>query len=98
MDGQLLKHRTLEAIKRLLVRESLAQPLLIIFEDLHWFDAESLEFMTLLADSLPALRMLMLVNHGPAVCTSVRTQNRTIDSCGSIHSKPITPISCCPYC
>ena len=65
MDGQLRKHRTLEAIKRLLVRESLAQPLLIIFEDLHWFDAESLEFLTLLADSLPALRMLMLVNHRP---------------------------------
>ena len=71
MDGQLRKHRTLEAIKRLLVRESLAQPLLIIFEDLHWFDAESLEFLTLLADSLPALRMLMLVNHRPRVCTSV---------------------------
>jgi class 3 adenylate cyclase len=65
MDGQLRKQRTLEAIKRLLVRESLAQPLLIIFEDLHWFDAESLEFLTLLADSLPALRMLMLVNHRP---------------------------------
>lgn len=65
MDGQLRKHRTLDAIKRLLVRESLAQPLLIIFEDLHWFDAESLEFLTLLADSLPALRMLMLVNHRP---------------------------------
>ena len=65
MDGQLRKHRTLDAIKRLLVRESLAQPLLIIFEDLHWFDAESLEFLTLLADSLPAQRMLMLVNHRP---------------------------------
>jgi predicted ATPase len=38
MDRQLRKQRTLDAIKRLLVRESLVQPLLIIFEDLHWFD------------------------------------------------------------
>ncbi len=44
MDRQLRKQRTLDAIKRVLVRESLAQPLLVIFEDLHWFDTESLEF------------------------------------------------------
>jgi predicted ATPase len=65
MDRQLRKHRTLDAIKRVMVRESLAQPLLVIFEDLHWFDSESLEFMTLLADSLATLRILMLVNHRP---------------------------------
>jgi class 3 adenylate cyclase/predicted ATPase len=65
MERQVRKRRTLDAIKRLLVRESLAQPLLIIFEDLHWFDTESLEFLTLLVDSLATLRMLMLVNHRP---------------------------------
>jgi class 3 adenylate cyclase/predicted ATPase len=65
MDPQLRKQRTLDAMKRLLVRESLAQPLIVIFEDLHWFDAESLEFLTLLADSLASLRVLMLVNHRP---------------------------------
>ena len=65
MDPQLRKQRTLDAIKRVLVRESLAQPLMVIFEDLHWFDTESLEFLTLLADSLANLRILMLVNHRP---------------------------------
>jgi class 3 adenylate cyclase/predicted ATPase len=65
MDRPLRKQRTLDAIKRVMVRESLAQPLLVIFEDLHWFDNESLEFMTLLADSLATLRILMLVNHRP---------------------------------
>ena len=65
MDRQLRKRRTFEAIKRLLVRESLEQPLMIIFEDLHWFDTESLEFLTLLADSLANLKILMLVNHRP---------------------------------
>jgi predicted ATPase len=38
MDGQLKKRRTLEAIKRILLRESLNQPLMVIFEDLHWID------------------------------------------------------------
>jgi predicted ATPase len=38
MDGQLKKRRTLEAIKRILLRESLNQPLMMIFEDLHWID------------------------------------------------------------
>ncbi len=65
MDRQLRKQRTLDAIKRLRVRDSLAQPLVIIFEDLHWFDSESLEFLTLLADSLANLKILMLVNHRP---------------------------------
>jgi predicted ATPase len=65
MDRSLRKQRTLDAIKRLLLRESLTQPLLIIFDDLHWFDAEGLDFLTLLADSLASLRILMLVNHRP---------------------------------
>ena len=65
MDRSLRKRRTLDAIKRLLMRESLAQPLVVIFEDLHWFDAESLEFLMLLADSLASSKILMLVNHRP---------------------------------
>ena len=38
MDGQMKKRRTLEAIKRILLREILNQPLMVIFEDLHWID------------------------------------------------------------
>jgi AAA ATPase domain len=43
VDGQLKKRRTLEAIKRLLLRESLNQPLMVIFEDLHWIDEATQE-------------------------------------------------------
>ncbi len=43
MDGQLKKRRTLEAIKRILLRESLNQPLMVIFEDLHWIDEQTHE-------------------------------------------------------
>src|SRR6266849_1342505 len=52
MDGQIKKRRTLEAIKRILLRESLNQPLMVIFEDLHWIDEQTQELLNLLADSI----------------------------------------------
>ncbi len=65
MDPQIRKRRTLEAIKRLLARESLNQPLIIIFEDLHWLDAETQAFLTLLSESVATARILLLVNYRP---------------------------------
>ena len=41
MDVQIRRRRTLDAIKRVLLRESLNQPLMLIFEDLHWIDEET---------------------------------------------------------
>ena len=65
MDGQLKKRRTLDAIKRILLRESLNQPLMVIFEDLHWIDEATQEFLNLLADSLGTAKLLLLVNYRP---------------------------------
>src|SRR5262249_23084887 len=65
MDPEIRKRRTFEAIKRLLVRESLNQPLILIFEDLHWLDNETQAFLTLLSESLATARMLLLVNYRP---------------------------------
>jgi tetratricopeptide (TPR) repeat protein len=65
MDGQFKKRRTLEAIKRILLRESLNQPLIVIFEDLHWIDEATQEFLNLLADSLGTAKLLLLVNYRP---------------------------------
>jgi predicted ATPase len=38
MDPNIKRRRTLEAIKRVLLRESLNQPIMVVFEDLHWID------------------------------------------------------------
>ena len=65
MDGQIKKRRTLEAIKRILLRESLNQPLMVIFEDLHWIDEATQEFLNLLAVSLGTAKLLLLVNYRP---------------------------------
>ena len=65
MDARIRRRRTLEAIKRIIIRESLKQPLVVIFEDLHWIDAETQELLDLLVDSVASARILMLVNYRP---------------------------------
>jgi class 3 adenylate cyclase len=65
MDARIRRRRTLEAIKRIIIRESLEQPLVVIFEDLQWIDAESQELLDLLVDSVASARILMLANYRP---------------------------------
>ena len=65
LDPAQRRHRTLDANKRLLLREAQAQPLVVIFEDLHWIDAETQALLDSLVESLPAARLLMLVNYRP---------------------------------
>jgi tetratricopeptide (TPR) repeat protein len=65
MDGQVKKRRTLDAIKRIVLRESLNQPLIVVFEDLHWIDEQTQEFLNLLADSIGTAKVLLLVNYRP---------------------------------
>ena len=54
-----------DAFKRLLVRESQNQPLCLVIEDMHWIDAETQTFLEMLLESIPAARMLLLVNYRP---------------------------------
>jgi class 3 adenylate cyclase/tetratricopeptide (TPR) repeat protein len=65
MDPQLRRRRTLDAIKRMLMRESINQPLMLIFEDLHWIDEETQALLNLLADSVGTAKILLLVNYRP---------------------------------
>jgi class 3 adenylate cyclase/predicted ATPase len=59
------RQRTLEAIKRLLLRESQIQPLMVVVEDLHWVDSETQALLDSLVESLPTARILLLVNYRP---------------------------------
>ncbi len=65
MDVQIRRRRTLDSILRILLRESRNQPLMLVFEDLHWIDAETQAFLNLLTDSIASSRILMLVNYRP---------------------------------
>ena len=59
------RQATLDAVKRLLLRESHAQPLLLLVEDLHWIDTETQALLDSLVDSLPTARIMLLVNYRP---------------------------------
>jgi class 3 adenylate cyclase/tetratricopeptide (TPR) repeat protein len=65
LDPPQRRQQTLDAVRRLLFRESQVQPLLVIFEDLHWIDSETQAFLDSLVESLPTARLLLLVNYRP---------------------------------
>ena len=57
------RQRTLDAVKRLLLREARERPLLLLVEDLHWIDAETQALLDSLVESLPGARLLLLVTY-----------------------------------
>jgi class 3 adenylate cyclase/DNA-binding winged helix-turn-helix (wHTH) protein len=65
LDPRQRRHRTLDAVRQLLIREARERPLLLIFEDLHWIDGETQSLLDNLVDSLPAARLVLLVNYRP---------------------------------
>jgi tetratricopeptide (TPR) repeat protein len=65
LDPPQRRRQTVDAVKRLLLNESHLQPLVVVFEDLHWIDGETQAFLDELVESLPAARLLLLVNFRP---------------------------------
>jgi class 3 adenylate cyclase/tetratricopeptide (TPR) repeat protein len=65
LDPPQRRQRTLDAVKRLLLREAQVQPLLLVFEDLHWIDSETQALLDSLIESLGSARLLLLVNYRP---------------------------------
>ena len=59
------RQRTLDAVKRLLLRESQVQPLVLVFEDLQWIDGETQAVLGSLTESLPGVRLLLLGSYRP---------------------------------
>jgi class 3 adenylate cyclase/tetratricopeptide (TPR) repeat protein len=65
LDPPERRQRTLDGLKRVLLRESQVQSLLLVFEDLHWIDSETQALLDSLVESLPTARLLLLVNYRP---------------------------------
>ncbi|HYU19125.1 MAG TPA: adenylate/guanylate cyclase domain-containing protein, partial [Chloroflexota bacterium] len=63
LDPGQRRQQTLDAVKRLLLREAREQPLLVIFEDLHWIDGETQALLDSLVEGLGSARVLLLVNY-----------------------------------
>src|SRR5438128_6826460 len=65
MDPRIRRRRIQDAIKRIVLQESVNQPLMIIFEDLHWIDSETQALLNLLVEAIANARILLLVNYRP---------------------------------
>jgi class 3 adenylate cyclase len=65
LDPPTRRQRTLDALKRLLIRESQVQPLSLALEDLHWVDSETQALLDSLVESMPTASMLLMVNYRP---------------------------------
>jgi hypothetical protein len=64
LDPPQRRQRTLDALKRVLLRESQAQQLLVC-EDLRWIDTETQALLDTLVESLPSTQLVLLVNYRP---------------------------------
>ena len=66
MNPQVRRRRMLDALRRIIIRESLNHhPLVLIFEDLHWVDSETQALLDSLVDSIASAHVLLLVNYRP---------------------------------
>ena len=65
LDAGQRRRRTVDGLRRMLLRESQIQPLCLVFEDLHWVDAETQSLLDALVESLPTARTLLFVNYRP---------------------------------
>ena len=70
LDPPQRRQRTLDAVKRLLLRESQVQPLLLVFEDLHWIDAETQALLDSLVESLRRRACCCSSTTGPSTSTA----------------------------
>lgn len=59
------RQRILDATRRVLLREAQAQPLVLVFEDLHWIDSETEALLEHIVDSLPHSTILLLLTCRP---------------------------------
>jgi tetratricopeptide (TPR) repeat protein len=64
-DPSQRRQHTQDAVRALLLRESRIQPLVLVFEDLHWIDSETQTILDSLVESVPTAQVLLLVNYRP---------------------------------
>jgi class 3 adenylate cyclase/predicted ATPase len=65
LSPQRQKQQTQAALIAWLVAEAERQPMLAVWEELHWADPSTLEFLGLFLEQAPAVRMLTLLTYRP---------------------------------
>ena len=91
------RRRTIDGLRRMLLRETQVQPLCLVFEDLHWVDSETQGLLDALVESLPTARLLLLVNYRPDTATAGGAKPTTASS-GSTLCQQRARTSCSARC
>ena len=65
LSPEVQKHQTLAALVAWFLAEAARQPVLAVWEDLHWADPLSLELLSLLLAQVPTARLLLLLTARP---------------------------------
>ena len=65
LSPQRQKQQTQEALVAWLLAETAQQPVLTVWEDLHWADPSTLELLGLLLDQVPTARLLLVLTARP---------------------------------
>ncbi len=65
MDPQERRGELFYALRRLLLQAADARPQVTVYEDIHWTDKATEEYLTLIADSLPTRRVLVILTYRP---------------------------------
>ena len=65
LTPQKRKEKTLRALLAQLEGLAAHQPVLMVFEDVHWNDPTSRELLDLIVDRLPALAVLLIITFRP---------------------------------
>jgi class 3 adenylate cyclase/tetratricopeptide (TPR) repeat protein len=65
LDSSERRQRTIDALKRLILREAQRQPVILTFEDLHWIDSETQAFLETLIDGLASAPLLLILTYRP---------------------------------
>jgi class 3 adenylate cyclase/tetratricopeptide (TPR) repeat protein len=65
MDPGVRRNRTVDAIIHILATESARQPVILIFEDLHWIDAQTRFLLSRLVERIASERILVLATYRP---------------------------------
>jgi class 3 adenylate cyclase/tetratricopeptide (TPR) repeat protein len=65
MDSQERRGELFDALRRLLLRDAESRPQVMVYEDLHWTDKATEEYLALVADSLPASPVVLLLTYRP---------------------------------
>ena len=65
LDAASRRSELSRALSALMLRLAEHQPLVVLVEDLHWIDKASEEYLAVLADLVPATRVLLVLSHRP---------------------------------